>query len=733
MAIFRIRLNRVIFKLFLAFLFLILITAIPIGWFSISEQEKLIRSYVDKTNDAFANFIASYVIKVLNKTRMHVEMFANHEGIRSMQPKSIRKQLRRLLEKDPIFNAAGVYNHQKELVAFVRDFKEPDNLESIFSQSLLHRYGMSLIEGGTQVSKQKDWNNRTEFRVIIRNNGALSGVLIVQLNMRRFESDLNQAKVFLEFTNKYADIYILDESKRVISQSPGSRNLILTPNFSRKEIRNYSDIYSTNDAQSGITLSQPPGQVVTDRIMASLLSESITYIKDLQDYYGSFETPPWQVIFVPKGTAYAQLKKFKITFGYFVLFYILVAGVLGLIVARKFTGPLRSLVTSAEKISRGNLETRVRVEAGDEIGELAEKFEEMRKNLRDYEEHLKKKITELQTLYNVGRIVTSELEYSALLKTILDTVIEVMAAEKGSIMIYDSQTGMLKIAMAKGLRKEVIRKTVLASGESVAGHVFQSQQPMLVLDTLKDDEFLHLKKKNIAPGTMLSVPLVSKERSLGVINVSKSMPYGFDNFDLNLFQAIGNICAAAIDNARLYRLAITDEMTGLYVRRFFYVNMNKLIADTSQTFALIMLDIDFFKSFNDQYGHSCGDNVLIQVAKVLSTSVRDCDVPCRLGGEEFAVICPGLNAKEAQAVAQRLKNLVNAEKIELPPGCDETRIGISLGVAEFPSDGRSVEEIYQSADKALYYSKENGRNQVTLFREIKTKNQSEERNEDPIV
>ena len=116
MAIFRFRWNRVIFKLFGAFLFLILVTAIPIGWFSISEQEKLIRSYVDKTNDAFANFIASYVIKVLNKTRMHVEMFANLDDLRSMDPKKIRKQLKRLLEKDPLFNAAGVYNSKKELV-----------------------------------------------------------------------------------------------------------------------------------------------------------------------------------------------------------------------------------------------------------------------------------------------------------------------------------------------------------------------------------------------------------------------------------------------------------------------------------------------------------------------------------------------------------------------------------------------------------------------------------------
>ena len=91
----------------------------------------------------------------------------------------------------------------------------------------------------------------------------------------------------------------------------------------------------------------------------------------------------------------------------------------------------------------------------------------------------------------------------------------------------------------------MIRKTVLASGESVAGHVFQTQQPMLVLDTLKDDHFVKLKRKNITPGTMLSVPLVSKDRALGVMNISKSMPYSFNDYDSSLFHAIANICATA--------------------------------------------------------------------------------------------------------------------------------------------------------------------------------------------
>jgi diguanylate cyclase (GGDEF)-like protein len=672
MSIFRIRFTRMVFKLSASFLFLILLTAIPIGWFSFSEQEKLTNAYVNKTNDAFANFIASSVMKVLSQTRSQVEMVAGHEDFQEMEPSKMLSRLKQLMRKDALFYAAGVYDRSKTLVAETKTFVKVRNLERLFSTSLLHRYGMSLFEN------QDKPESGAEFRVLIHRGGEIHGVLIVQLNMRHIQKDLNRAKVFMEYTNKFADIFILDEKNQVISKS-GSSPIV------------------------DLSHSHP-----------SSTARSQAYTKNLQDYYGSYETPPWQVIFVPKGTAYDQLKKFKTTFAQFILAYIFIAGLLGLYAARRISQPLNRLVTSMEKISQGNLDTVVEVETSDEIGELSQKFEDMRTNLQEYRSRLNKKIAELQTLYHVGTIVTSQLEYSHLLKTILDTVTDVMEAEKGSIMIYDSNTELLKIAMAKGLDKEVLRKTVLASGESVAGHVFQTRQPMLVLDTLQDETFIRLKRLKVSPGTMLSVPLVSKERSLGVMNVSKSRPYSFDEVDLNLFQAIANICATAIDNARLYKLAITDEMTGLYLRRYFYVNMRDLIENSSEPFSLMMLDIDSFKNFNDNFGHACGDRVLIQVARIIANSVRDCDIPCRLGGEEFAVICPGQTSKEAKAPSNRLRKLIHDKPVITPDG-QEVQVAVSIGIAEYPKDGDTVDAIYEASDQALYRSKREGKNCVTLY------------------
>lgn len=686
MKIVNFRFNRVNYKLAGTFLILMLLTAAPIGLFSITEQEKLIRSYMNKTNEAFANFIASNVIGTLRLTRVQMEKYSIQPHFVEMRANEISKSLEEFISKNQLYKGIGVYDKNKRLIASTSKFVEINELEKIFSRSLLHLYGMSLYEHFEKKEDLKLKSNNPQLRLLIYKEKSIQGVLIVQLDMAYYQKNLNDLKIFLEYTNEYSDIYILDDHRKIISKSKDSRHEI--------------------------------GSILP----SSFIYKSGAYLKDLQEIMGNNgnslqgndDTPPWQVVFVPKGTSTENIENFKITFAYYVIIYLFIAATLGFWVASKFTKPLRRLVYSTEKIAQGDLDVQVAAVSDDEIGELAEKFDVMRRNLRDYQNHLKKKITELQTLYQVGTIVSSELEYSILLRTILDTVIDVMAADKGSIMIHDEKTNLLKIAMAKGLQKDVIRKTVLASGESVAGHVFQSQQPMLVLDTLKDDEFVKLKRRNITPGTMLSVPLVSKDRALGVMNISKSMPYSFNDYDLSLFHAIANICATAMDNARLYKLAITDEMTSLYVRRFFYQNANQLISKSKEPFALIMLDIDHFKNFNDTYGHQCGDNVLIQVARVIARSVRDCDIPCRLGGEEFAIICPSQNSREAETPSNRLRDLISQTPLELNLD-QKTRITVSIGIASYPSDASNIEDLYEAADRALYHSKQNGRNLVTTY------------------
>lgn len=163
-----------------------------------------------------------------------------------------------------------------------------------------------------------------------------------------------------------------------------------------------------------------------------------------------------------------------------------------------------------------------------------------------------------------------------------------------------------------------------------------------------------------------------------------------------------------------YKLATTDGLTELYNHRYFQEQMQRLVSHANRyetIFSLIIIDIDFFKKFNDNFGHQSGDAVLRQVAFELKKNVRATDIVCRYGGEEMSIILPNTKYEEAVQIAQKLCSIVSSKKMKLSNG-RESNVTISLGVSTFGDDGVTPSEIIESADKRLYNAKENGRNRV---------------------
>ena len=159
-------------------------------------------------------------------------------------------------------------------------------------------------------------------------------------------------------------------------------------------------------------------------------------------------------------------------------------------------------------------------------------------------------------------------------------------------------------------------------------------------------------------------------------------------------------------------------MTKLFSHHFFQKNLEEEIARAHRygaTFSLIMLDIDHFKKFNDTYGHLQGDVIIKEIANIMRHSVRSIDLTARYGGEEFAVVLPEVDIRGAAVVAERLRGGV--ESFAFPGEEEPLHVTISVGVAEFKPDRmRSSSQLIAEADKALYQSKEMGRNRVTLQR-----------------
>jgi len=167
-----------------------------------------------------------------------------------------------------------------------------------------------------------------------------------------------------------------------------------------------------------------------------------------------------------------------------------------------------------------------------------------------------------------------------------------------------------------------------------------------------------------------------------------------------------------------YRLATIDGLTELYNHRYFQealTNQVEIAKRYNQVFSLIMIDIDYFKKFNDTYGHQAGDAVLKQVAKILKNNSRTTDFVCRYGGEELCIILPNTSADEALFNAKRINKAIENMEIELNNTTEKGKVTISVGVATFPENAMTAEELVEHADKSLYYAKEHGRNQVVCI------------------
>ena len=162
-----------------------------------------------------------------------------------------------------------------------------------------------------------------------------------------------------------------------------------------------------------------------------------------------------------------------------------------------------------------------------------------------------------------------------------------------------------------------------------------------------------------------------------------------------------------------YKLATTDGLTGLYNHRYFQEQMTSALEHSKRyetEFSLIIIDIDYFKKFNDNFGHQCGDRVLRAVAQTLKKNVRATDIVCRYGGEEMSIILPNIGYNDAIFTAQKLCKMVAEQEVRAND--KTTNVTISLGVATFPKDAQTTQDLIKTADERLYHAKENGRNQV---------------------
>lgn len=239
------------------------------------------------------------------------------------------------------------------------------------------------------------------------------------------------------------------------------------------------------------------------------------------------------------------------------------------------------------------------------------------------------------------------------------------------------------------------------------------------IDTLKNDPFL----KSFNSEEFAIVPLKAKDRVIGLIIADNFVTHKpITNDDMRMLTMFANQAGLAIEKSKLYEQTLihshTDLLTGLWNHGYFQQRLEQILNQAkiqANYISLIMIDIDDFKIFNDTWGHQKGDEILVKISGLLKEVSRKLDYICRYGGEEFAIILPQTNFKEAMIIAERIHSAIDKYHFETGSEHPPQKITLSLGVATFPNHAHSKSELIQSADKALYEAKRSGKNKVIGF------------------
>ncbi|GEM_PF-5748659 len=244
------------------------------------------------------------------------------------------------------------------------------------------------------------------------------------------------------------------------------------------------------------------------------------------------------------------------------------------------------------------------------------------------------------------------------------------------------------------------------------------------------DECLHLRRDVLVRcgyHDVVGVPVRGSQDTLGVLFlVRRRRPEQRYREQRRELLSIGQHVGMALENARLHQAVreeiVRDPLTGIYNRRFLKEHLQWLFSVSRRVgreISVIMLDLDFFKQFNDRYGHLEGDDVLRTVAHLIERSVRSSDIVARYGGEEFTIVLPETGRQEAALVAERVRRAVADYPFRHYLFANAQRITVSLGVATAPEDAGSPEELLEAADQALYAAKAGGKNRVVVYHKVK--------------
>ncbi|CAN5858990.1 sensor domain-containing diguanylate cyclase [soil metagenome] len=374
---------------------------------------------------------------------------------------------------------------------------------------------------------------------------------------------------------------------------------------------------------------------------------------------------------------------------------------------------LTKLADEAEAIAAGLYDREIDPPSSGDLRRLASALDQISSTLKaqvvqlnEYNEALARAHTRF------GEALRATHNLDRMLEIALETGMETIGARSGLLMLRKGSgtlmTGVTRNLDTPGFKLEV--------GQGISGHVASTGQPIL-LPGSADPPDRHESEPVVH--TQLSVPLISHDRVLAVLNFYSKSEGLFTQADLRTILSLTDQAGVAIENVLLHqeaeRMAIMDGKTGIWNHRWFQIQFAREI-DRAQRFgrpfSLIILDIDDFRRFNNTYGHQIGDFVLIELAQRVRSTIRDVDMFARYGGEEFELLLSETDEAGGLNAAEKLRQVISATPFVTEMTPDPLAVTVSAGVASYPSGGTDFASIFKAADLALLEAKARGKNRV---------------------
>lgn len=365
-------------------------------------------------------------------------------------------------------------------------------------------------------------------------------------------------------------------------------------------------------------------------------------------------------------------------------------------------------------------------------------------------EALQKKFSRYAKLQSIAEELSNMTDLVSIAQLAVDRAFGLIGKSDVCLLfLIDKERQELSLVASK--KRESLPSIRAKHGDQFDRYVLRTHRPLLVNDIRRDFRFTVPASSERAVSSVIACPLLLGQSPEGVLRLDSQQPGVYTQDDLRFLDILLDLAATAVTNAKLFartqQLAMTDGLTGLTLRRPFLEQLTRELTRSSRSHepaSVLMLDVDHFKEYNDTFGHTAGDRILISIADVLRTVVPPEGMIARYGGEEFAILLPRMPRHLASDVAEKIRRLIEQQAqgsgrrghrpvtpppVSAPPEVESRPVNrraspaslagqtgggvtVSAGVASFPDDAQVELELIRVADQRLYQAKRSGRNLV---------------------